>query len=186
MQYNGHMGKAILLTGRPGSGKTTLIRRVVAELSKPAGGFYTQEIRVANVRKGFEIVTLDGKRDILAHVDIGGRARIGKYGVDIAALDRLGVVAIEETVAAGGIVVVDEIGPMEMLSHYFRTAVLEALKSDSMLLGTIAKRRNPSCDQVRALPQVTVMEIDPRNREALLPVLLNLFLGPPSSRSQGK
>ena len=74
------MNRVILLTGRPGSGKTTLIWRVLARLTKPAGGFYTQEIRESGRRVGFEIITLDGERDTLAHVNINSEHRISKYG----------------------------------------------------------------------------------------------------------
>ena len=63
------MTKKILLTGRPGCGKTTLVKRVVAKLVFPAGGFYTEEIRQRGERVGFKIVTLDGEEVVLAHVD---------------------------------------------------------------------------------------------------------------------
>lgn len=56
------MRLVILLTGDPGCGMTTLIQRVLADLSLPVGGFYTQEVREGRTRKGFEIITLDGRR----------------------------------------------------------------------------------------------------------------------------
>jgi nucleoside-triphosphatase len=80
------MGNTILLTGLPGCGKTTLIRKVISRSSTPTGGFYTQESRepyynpANGIRKGFEIITLDGRRGILAHVDIHDPMRVGKYG----------------------------------------------------------------------------------------------------------
>ena len=169
------MSQAILLTGRPGCGKTTLIRRVLARISLPAGGVYTQEIRERGVRKGFEIITLAGDRGILAHVGNRGRQRIGRYGVDISALDRLGVAAIRGAIAAQGVVVIDEIGPMEILSRPFRAAVLEALDSDATVLGTIVRRSIPFTDQIKSRPDVRVMEIRPDNREALFPALLDLL-----------
>ena len=79
------MRQVILSTGDPGCGKTTLIQHVLAELSVPAGGFYTQEVREGGTRKGFEIITLDGRRAILAHVNIRGPKKVGKYGVNLAA-----------------------------------------------------------------------------------------------------
>ena len=169
------MGKAILLTGLPGSGKTTLIRRVVADLNTLAGGFYTQEIRGAGVRKGFEIVTLDGRRGILAHVDVRGRHRVGKYGVDLAALEVVGVAAIHAAIAAGSLVVIDEIGPMEILSEPFRRAVLAALESASPVLGTIVRRSTPFTDAIKARPGVTIIEVRPDNRTTLLPQIVELL-----------
>ena len=161
------MGKAILLTGKPGCGKTTLIRRVVTRLPMTAGGFITQEIREHGVRKGFEIVTLDGQRGILAHVDICGGERIGKYGVDTAALEAVGVAAIRQAMAEQRIVVIDEIGPMEILSRLFCEVVLEVLQSSATVLGTIAKRSMPFTDQIKAMPQVALTEVRRDNREIL-------------------
>jgi nucleoside-triphosphatase len=169
------MSKAILLTGRPGCGKTTLIRRVFDLLPGPVGGFYTQEIREGGVRKGFAIISLDGRRGILAHVDIRGRKRVGKYGVDTAVLDALGVDAIQKAVAEGGIVVIDEIGPMEIMSDRFRQAVLRALQSEATMLGTVAQRSIPFTDQIKSMPGVTLIEVRRDNQEDLLSHILALL-----------
>jgi nucleoside-triphosphatase len=169
------VSQAILLTGAPGGGKTTLLRRVVGRLDRPVGGFYTQEIRSGGARQGFEIVTMDGRRGRLAHVGIRGRPRVGKYGVDLATLERLAVTSIREAVASGALVVIDEIGPMEILSGPFCTAVLEALESGSPVLGTIVQRRQPFADQVKALPGVTLLKVRRGDQEALLTRILGLL-----------
>jgi nucleoside-triphosphatase len=167
------MGKAILLTGRPGCGKTTLIQRVITQLSIPAGGFYTQEIRepvlgsTVGVRKGFEILTLDGRRGVLSRVDIHSPVRIGKYGVNLHDLEHLAVRAIRDAITSGALVVIDEIGPMEITSSSFCQAVLEALESRSTVLGSIVQRSTPFTDQVKRLPQVTQIEVRPDNRQVL-------------------
>jgi nucleoside-triphosphatase len=93
------MKTTILFTGSPGSGKTILIRNVISRLSMPVGGFYTQEIRQTGVRKGFGIVTLDGQHGLLAHVNNQSRHRVGKYGVDIDALEGLALPAIVDAAA---------------------------------------------------------------------------------------
>lgn len=169
------MSKAILLTGPPGCGKTTLIRRIVDALHGPAGGFYTQEIREQGVRKGFEIVTLDGQRGVLAHVDIRSSKRVSKYGVDVPVLDAVGVGAIEDAVAKQILVVIDEIGPMEMMSDRFRQAVLHALQSAAPVLGTIAGRSAPFTDQIKSMPGVTVIELRRGDQRALLSDILDML-----------
>lgn len=169
------MRHAILLTGAPGSGKTTVIRRVLTQLDGPVGGFYTQEIRAHGERQGFEIITLDGRRDTLAHVNLRGRKRVGRYGVDVAALDTLAVTAIEKAIAAGGIVVIDEIGPMEILSERFRHAVLEALHSEAQVLGTIVLRGLAFADQIKAMPGVTLLQVRRESQEALVAQILGLL-----------
>ena len=113
----------VLLTGAPGSGKTTAVQRIVAALQRDADGFTTREIRKSRARWGFEIVTLDGQDGLLAHVEIRGGLRVGRYGVDLSALEEIGIERIEAAVRRGALVVIDEIGPMEILSAPFRQAV---------------------------------------------------------------
>lgn len=161
------MGKALLLTGVPGCGKTTVVRRVLADLGIPAGGFYTQEIREAGVRRGFEILTLDGRRGVLAHTDMRSGPRVGKYGVDLSALEEIGAQAIVQAAHAAWLVVIDEIGPMEVLSGPFRQAVLQALESRSPVFGTITARSIPFADQVKARRNVRLIEVHPQNRDRL-------------------
>jgi nucleoside-triphosphatase len=88
------MTKKLLLTGQPGCGKTTLIKRVVNDLAPSAGGFYTEEMREAGTRVGFKLITLDGKEAVFAHVDFKTPRRLGKYGLDLSALETVGIEAL--------------------------------------------------------------------------------------------
>lgn len=169
------MKKAILLVGAPGSGKTTLIRDVLGYYSGPAGGFYTQELREHGVRTGFEIITLDGERAVLAHITIQKPVQIGKYRVDLEALETVGVSAVQRAVQAGGLIVIDEIGPMEILSTAFRYAVLDAMNCLSPVLATIARRDLPFTAQIKQMPGVKLINIHPENRGVLTEQILTLL-----------
>src|SRR5436190_5463934 len=129
------MTKKVLLTGRPGCGKTTLIKRVVNELALPAGGFYTEEIREHGQRFGFKIITLDGKEAVFAHVDFKTPERLGKYGLNLSVLESVAVGGVRAAACARQLVVIDEIGPMEIRSTIFRDAVNEVLDSNVPILG---------------------------------------------------
>src|SRR4030042_6529303 len=84
----------ILITGLPGCGKTTAVISIVKKMNyKNIAGFYTQEIRHGDNRKGFSWTRLDGPTGTLAHVDIKGRFKVGKYGGDGAGFEEA-VVAI--------------------------------------------------------------------------------------------
>lgn len=169
----------ILLTGPPACGKTTVIRKVVAQLPIPAGGFYTQELRDARgARLGFEIITLDGRKGTLAHVDYRSPPRVGKYGVDLAALDDLAVGSVRRALESGGLVVIDEIGPMELLSPRFRGVVLEVLESQASLLATVVQRSTPFTDALKRRPAVALFEVRPENREYLPARILALLFEP--------
>jgi nucleoside-triphosphatase len=169
------MTKNILLTGSPGCGKTTLIKRVIEGLGGGIGGFCTQEIREGGTRRGFKMITFDGRDGILAHITIKSQHRIGKYGVDVEALDAIGTSSIRRALENRSLIVIDEIGPMELFSAAFRDAVLAALDSDCPVFGAIVKRNVPFADRIKARDDVTVIEVQPGNREALVDELVTLL-----------
>jgi nucleoside-triphosphatase len=158
----------ILLAGRPACGKTTLIKRIVISLPRGAGGFYTEEIRDGGTRAGFKIVTLDGEEAVFAHVDFKTRSRVGKYGLDLSALERIGVGAVRQAIQARRLVVIDEIGPMEIRSPIFREAVNEALDSEVLVLATIFARPLPFTDAIKSRSDVRLIEVRADNRERLV------------------
>jgi nucleoside-triphosphatase len=162
------MKQVYLLTGRPGTGKTSLIKQAVADMAGKAGGFYTEEIRSQGIRKGFKLVTLEGEDAILAHVKIESRCRVGKYGVDIDALDRVGVGALQKAIRQCQLVVVDEIGRMELFSGSFRKAVLEIIDSGKMLLGTIMFNPNRWADAIKRRPEVYVVPVTRANNQQVM------------------
>lgn len=161
------MKRVFLLTGSPGSGKTTAIQKILSQLSCDAGGFYTEEIREGRRRTGFALITLDGRSGVLAHVSIRGAPRIGKYGVDLAVMDGIAVDCLTRAMAERDIVVIDEIGPMELLSRRFREVVMQVLESEVLVLGSIVKRRTDFTDAIKRHPNVRVIEIDRTNREQI-------------------
>jgi nucleoside-triphosphatase len=163
------MGRTLLLTGHPGVGKTTVIQQVAAVLGPHAGGFYTEEISGPGGRKGFRLVTLDGREAVMAHVDIRTRHRVGRYGVDVATLDSVGVAAIRKAIDSrdAAAVVIDEIGKMEMFSGEFRGAVLKAMSSSKIVVATVMQKNHDWVSALKVMPQVTVWEITEANRDAM-------------------
>ena len=162
------MKPVYLLTGKPGTGKTSLIKQAVSELKVNAGGFYTEEIRSQGTRLGFKLVTLDGQETILAHVNISSCFRVSKYGVDVESLDRVGVSALSQAVRQRDLVVVDEIGKMELFSANFRETVLEIIGSGKRVLGTIMLVPNPWADAIKRQPQVNLVEVTRTNYDRVL------------------
>ncbi len=157
---------AVLVTGPPGCGKTTLIRKAVAALGVRAAGFYTEEVRSAGRREGFALVTLDGRRATLASVRIRGPHRVSRYGVDVEALERVGLPSLED--ARAELLVIDEIGKMELLSGRFREAVLRALDGGKPVLASITLARHPFADALKSRADVRLIHLTPENREGAL------------------
>jgi len=167
------MKQVYLLTGRPGTGKTSLIKQAIAGMTGKAGGFYTEEIRSAGVRQGFRLVTLAGQSAILAHVNIYSPHRVSKYGVDIDNLDRVGVSALLKAAQQCDLVVVDEIGKMELFSANFREAILQIIDSGKRVLGTIMLNANPWADAIKLKPQVNLVVVTRVNYPQVLDELLH-------------
>ena len=169
------VGQRVLLTGRPGCGKTTLIKRVLEELPQRFGGFFTEEIRDHGSRVGFKVVALEGDEAVFAHVDFTARERVGKYGLDLSALEAVGVNAIREAVRAQRPIAIDEIGPMEIRSVVCRKAVNDALDSELPVLATIFSRPLPFTEGIKSRPDVVLIEISLNNRDRLVSQLSEKF-----------
>ncbi len=162
------MKPVYLLTGRPGTGKTSLIKQATAGMKGRAGGFYTEEIRSHGVRQGFRLVTLDGETAVLAHAGIRSPYRVSRYGVDTDSLERVGVSALVRAAQDCDLVVVDEIGKMELLSAGFRETVLQIVDSGKKVLGTIMLAPHPFADAVKLKPQVKLIEVTRANYAGVL------------------
>lgn len=138
-----------------------------------AGGFFTEEIRSGGARLGFRLVTLDGDSAVLAHVDIHSRYRVSKYGVDIDNLDRIGVSALYQAAGERDLVVIDEIGKMELFSANFREAVVQIIDSGKRVLGTIMLSANPWADAIKLKPQVKLITVTRATCHQVLEELLH-------------
>lgn len=170
------MKSAYLITGEPGVGKTTLIRRVVSTMRSRAAGFYTEDLRAAGNREGFRIVTLDGETALLAASGHPGPVQISKYGVDIGELERIGVPALRRAIDRRHVMVADEIGKMQLYSKAFRTTVFEAVRTAHPVLATVMLGRNHYADRIKVHKNVEVIELTESNRQEVLNLLRSRFV----------
>ncbi len=164
--------KNLLITGLPGVGKTTLIRNLYEALKNfhPVG-FYTAEIREEGMRKGFELINLEGKRGILSHVDIKSPYRVGRYKVDIRGFEDF-LDGISFFDPSSDMIIVDEIGNMECLSTQFDRIMKEVLDSEKWVVATIALKGGGLIAEVKQRQDVKLFEITQGNRDILFPEIL--------------
>jgi len=175
------MKRLIFLTGRPGVGKTTVLLRAVDELKARGvrvGGMVSREVRRAGVRVGFEIVDIaTGRRGWLAHVNQPTGPKVGKYRVNLQDLNGVGASSILNAIGNADVIVIDEVGPMELYSREFKDAVRAAMESGKALLGTIHFRaRDPLITSIKAREDSKIIEVTRENRGRLHVAIVNEVL----------
>jgi|WetSurMetagenome_2_1015567.scaffolds.fasta_scaffold61597_2 nucleoside-triphosphatase len=172
------MNSVFLITGLPGTGKTSLIKQALASFQGiKAGGFLTEEIRLQGVREGFRVVTIDGKTASLANVNIHSQYRVSKYGVDINSINGLAVSVLQQAFEHCDLVVIDEIGKMELFSEQFKSIVLEIIESGKSVLGTIMLKSNPWADMIKQKSQISLLTLTRYNQEEALEKVLKWLNG---------
>jgi nucleoside-triphosphatase len=180
------MIKNIFITGLPACGKTTLIKEILKELKIPAKGFLTEEIRREGERIGFKIVTLSGKEGILAKKGFKSSFKVSKYGVILRDLEEIGIKEIEEGLKGDFLIIVDEIGKMELFSEKFKEVILKALDSKNKILGTImftpyrihsgaGLKPNPFCDKIKERKDTKIFYLTRENFQKVKEEIKELF-----------
>lgn len=162
-------GLNLLITGKPGVGKTTLVERLVERLRNRLrlAGFTTAEVRDERAgRTGFAIITLDGRRGELARAELPSPHRVGRYGVNLAAFEALALPELRRRDV--DLLVIDEIGKMECASGRFRRAVEDALDAPVNVLATLGIGRLPFLQALRDRPDVELLTLTERNRARCL------------------
>jgi len=164
----------IFLTGTPGTGKTTVLRKIADELKQRGilvGGMITEEVRENNVRIGFKVCDiLSGREGWLASTRRREGPRIGKYVVDLEGLGEVGVRAIADALHEPriAVVMIDEIGPMELFSNEFKTMVKQSIASTKAVIGTIHYRAtDPLLQEIRRAYGIKIVVITMENRDNL-------------------
>jgi len=163
-----------VLIGVPGIGKTTLMEKVAGALGSRAGGVVTREIREGGSRTGFAIESLDGERRVLASRRLREGPRVGRYRVSIENLEAVGVGAVRRAIDRRQVVIIDEIGKMELISPDFKAIILEALESDLTTISTMGVSGMAFMKAVRRRPDVKIIKITADNRDRLKQRLLDL------------
>lgn len=162
----------ILVRGRPGIGKSTIVRKVFDILSSKGlktGGIMSPEIREQGVRVGFKIIDLlREKEGILAHINQRNGPKIGKYRVNLEDLEAVGATAIEKAIEQADWLLIDEIGKMELFSKAFQNAVIRAFDSEKPILAVIPQRYyHPTLEAIKKRMNLKIYEITQSNRKYL-------------------
>jgi nucleoside-triphosphatase len=163
----------LLITGLPGCGKSTLVNGVVDRAKQgglKVGGISTPEFRLNTGRRGGFLIRdiATGAEQVMAAIDIISPVKVGRYGVDLSAIQEIGVTAIDYAATSAELIVIDEIGKMELAVPEFQRAVVMAFNSHKSVLGTIGLRlKTHFVDQVKNRKDVTILTLTPETRAAV-------------------
>ena len=174
------MCRRIFLTGRPGIGKTSVLLRVIKILKDEGllvGGMISQEARRGASRVGFRLIDItNGREGWMAHIHQKSGPSVGKYRVNLHDLHHIGVRAISSAIDTADVIVIDEVGPMELFSTAFKEAVTQAIESSRILIGVLHYRaRDPLISTIRTMPHVHIFEVTLTNRQHLHKTIINMI-----------
>lgn len=164
--------RIFILTGAPGTGKTTVLQKVVDTLKNrgvSVGGMLSREVRKNGIRVGFEIMDYSsGRQGWLAHINQNAGPQVGKYRVNIQDLEAIGVQAIIDAVEKCQIIAIDEIGPMELYSPKFKQTVESAFQSGKLVLVIVhAKAADPLITSAKQREDAELFTVTSANRDVL-------------------
>jgi nucleoside-triphosphatase len=162
------------ITGMPSVGKTETLIKIIEKIEKSGykiQGMITESLMEDDKRIGFYVKDWQTKeRELFAHLDFDLKDKVGKYGVDLNVLEKIGVTAIEKAIYDEhvDIIIIDEIGKMEMLSEKFCETVIDALDSDKPILVTLHKKsRTPLLQDIRRRDDIRILEVTAVNKNLL-------------------
>jgi nucleoside-triphosphatase len=171
------MKRLFFITGRPGVGKTTVLLNVANGLRDKGysvGGMLSREFREEGARVGFELVDFaTGQKGWLAHVNQPTGPQVSKYRVNLDDLDRIGVHAVRNALRDAEVVIVDEVGPMELLSADFKQIIKDIADSQKLVLGVIHhSARDSIIDSIKKRSDAEILEATMENGHELHKILI--------------
>ena len=163
--------KNILITGLPGCGKTTMIRKL-AEIFKEfnAAGFYTSEIVEDGARTGFMVASLFGDNKVFAHINLNSKYSVGRYRIDIKGFETL-LDSIFYNEKKTGVYFVDEIGKMECQSKKFSKLIIDLLNANKPLIASISEKGIGLISDIKKRDDVKIVEINHENADQIVKML---------------
>ncbi|MFD0771774.1 nucleoside-triphosphatase [Bacillus sp. CGMCC 1.60114] len=161
------MGNYFFLTGKPRVGKTTALKKIINEIGvENFSGFYTEEIVENSNRTGFRIISLTGEEAVIADVNSKSDIRVGRYGINVSKFERIAIQSIQNN--AKKIIVIDEIGPMQIASSKFLSTINPFMRNSQTVLGTIYYDSHPKIDEIKANSEMEIYELTQENYNDVL------------------
>jgi nucleoside-triphosphatase len=173
----------IYLSGVPGAGKTTVVRKTADRLRKRGvrlWGFITEEVTDDKARTGFTVSTFDGAKVPFAHVLMKRGPRVGPYRIDVTAFEGMVIPNLTPPTASKGrrlrsVGMIDEIGKMECMSRSFCERLQHLIEQPGCVLISLAVKGHNLISEIRRRAGDNLIEVSQANREMLPKILAETF-----------
>lgn len=150
MKYN------IFITGRPGSGKSTLTRYLLEGFNLPWAGYQTIKTGACPVGPIYELKAFPTgeHRPISCYKD-------GRIQPVSDTFDTLGADCLHSAIQGPEpIILMDEIGRFEKNSAVFLNAICSAVNSEKTVIAVLKKEPLPYLEQMRQMKDAIVVDLD--------------------------
>ena len=167
----------ICLTAPPGTGKSTVVKEVVSQLQHlgvPLAGFYTEDVLdQSGKRMGFDLVDVNGgNRAALSRIGFASEVMVDRYGVDLVSLAAF----LPLVDARASVVVIDEIGKMQLASPLFCRMIEDLFSRDCVIFSTIHVFEHDLTDRLKARRDVRVVSVNEDNRDNMVRTAVHAFV----------
>lgn len=155
--------KNLFITGKPGSGKTQLIKELLLAYSDSVGGFYIEEVMENGKRMGFRIKNFSGGNEIFVYKGMESEVKLNKYGINLKIMEDIGVKSMAEALENKKLIVVDELGTIECMSGYFGETFAKCIASPKNVIATLRYQSKPFTQEVQKFADTKMVLLTKEN-----------------------
>ncbi|MGY4686404.1 nucleoside-triphosphatase [Petrotoga sp. DB-2] len=172
--------KNIFLTGFVGVGKSTIISKVIKQLSLNISGFSVAREGKKNNWNSFYLIDASSlSKDNQPRKNEFNRFAFRNdysknWEINIQVFDKIGVQLLTN-IDHADVVIMDELGRFELTAYQFQKKVKEVLNSDKPVLGVIKDESNAFLDDIRNRKDVQIFRVTLENREEVYKEVLSLI-----------
>lgn len=173
----------IMLTGKPGVGKSTILNKVLQDLTqnkKKVLGCVVNEIRSEEKRTGFVIQYIPSMKETMlaSSVEVFSDCYLSKYSINVEGIEKELIPYMADMATSDDVDVLffDEIGRIQKTVPQFLDSVESLLKSPVSLLATIVQADDEWARPYKSHSDVFCIEVTEENRDYIVSLIVDMLM----------